>query len=513
MHAEVNPAKSRFLVGIVCLCLAVLSCEPPIRREVHLTLLSINDFHGALESTRKDRDSGRLLGGGAALATAINRKRLTNPEGTLLLDAGDTLHGTALSNLTEGRAVIEFLNLVGLDAAAVGNHEFDWGVGVLLERMEEANFPFLVANMTEKSTGTAPQWAKPYEVFEVQGVRVAVIGLSTVSTPETTLPSYVRDYDFLDPASIANRLVEEILPGQADLVVLLCHLGLFWGDGESSRGELAQVAKRVNGVAAIVAGHTHQLFAGKLSGIPTVEALASGAFLGRIDLVFDVDHRKVLSSQVRTQKILADSIEPDPDVEALVARYREDLDDLIQQVIGEADSAIARRAGGESAMGNLVVDGWHSQVDADFVFQNPGGIRSSFEAGPITFEDLYRVMPFDNTVVTVQMSGAEIETLLEQAVEENRFLEVAGLRYSVDRAQPVGSRVTITPPLEAERTYEVSINSFMAEGGDGLTILDRRPEARDTGLLQREILAEWIRGETAAGRKIQAKLDGRIEIR
>ena len=144
---------------------------PPV---VELTILATNDFHGALEQVDTERDSQRPIGGAPWLTSTIARERATNPEGTLVLDGGDLYQGTALSNLTDGRATIDVMNDAGFDAAAIGNHEFDWGVPVLRERIAQAAFPMLVANMRERATGELPFWAKPYVVIERKGVRVAV---------------------------------------------------------------------------------------------------------------------------------------------------------------------------------------------------------------------------------------------------------------------------------------------------------------------------------------------------
>ncbi len=505
MIYKIDRAKKAAILPIVWASLSLAGCS----HVVDLTILATTDFHGALEATRNDLDTGRPLGGADALVRAVREQRATNPDGTIYLDGGDSLHGTALSNFSQGGAVVELMNLAGLDASAVGNHEFDFGIDELLSRIDEADYPFLGANIVSKGDGKAPEWATPYKIFDLHGVRVGVIGLATVSTPITTLPSNVENLRFEDPAEAINRLVNQLVPSQADLVVVVGHLGVF-SSGTAVRGELADLAEGIQGVAALVGGHTHQLFAGELAGIPTIQAGEAGTALGRIDIAYNAKRRRVRSSRVEVLPLGAETFDV-PQVQELIAKYRKNVDGLMQEVIAVAEVTIERSRRGESAMGNLVTDAWRSQVDAEFVFQNPGGVRSSFDQGPVTYEDLYRVLPFENTVVMVDLTGAEIEELLLQGATAG-YLQVSGLRYTIDISRSPAEVVSTDPELEADRTYRVSINNFMAEGGDGLEILNRRPEAVDTGIAFRDVVAAWLRSETARGRKIQPLVDGRVRI-
>jgi 2',3'-cyclic-nucleotide 2'-phosphodiesterase/3'-nucleotidase len=492
-------------------CRAVLEPRLAPAEPVELTLLSINDLHGALEPVARDVQ-GRPLGGAAALAGLIAQERRANPQGTLLLDGGDFLEGSALSSLTEGRAVVDFLNHVGLDAAVVGNHEFDRGIDRLRARIRQASFPVLLANVVEKATGRAPPWATPYEVVERRGLRIAVIGLITRETPLVTLPDNVETLDFPDPAEVANRLIAELVPARADVVVLLCHIG-GWQDAATGAiaGEIADLAAAVRGADAIVAGHTHELIAGEIGGVPVVEALDDGSHLGRIRLHVDPATREVVGSEVRVLPVYAGVAPLDRRAAALVARHRREMAAALDEVVGEAAVELTAQYR-ECGMGNLVVDVVRERTGADLAFQNPGGVRASLAAGPIRYRDVFDVIPFDNTIVLVELTGAEVLTLLEQATDFAVFLHVSGLRYRIDGSRPPGSRVTVVPPLDAARTYRVAVNSFMAQGGDRLPLLAGRPEARDTGVLLRDALVDWIRKEDRAGRKIRAGVEGRVEL-
>lgn len=505
-----SAAGQQLLILALAAMLAAAGCQRG-PAEVTLTLLSINDFHGALESESRDPESGRPLGGAAALAATLAREAASNPDGTLLLDAGDSFHGSPISNLSQGRATLELMNLIGFDATAIGNHEFQLGVPVLEERIAQARFPFLSANLVEKESDRSPAWVEPYQIFERRGLRVAVIGLSDLDLVETTLPRNVAGYEILDPGPVARRLVARLVPAEADLAVLLCHVGLWAVPGRPETDEgLNQLA--TSGAAAIVAGHTHGHFTAKPHGVPAVEAEAQGRYLGRIDLVVDANERRVISSEVKTVPVFADAVDPDPRVVDLVARYRAEVDRVMKEVIGEAAVAIDRRHG-ESLIGNLFTDAIRQQIEADVVLQNPGGLRGSFAAGPITLEDVYRIVPFDNTIVLVELSGHELVELLDQAVGTTDYLHISGLSYAVDASHAAGSRITFAPPFDLDAVYRVAVNEFMAQGGDGLTLLAGRPEARDTGIPLRGAFTDWIRQQTAAGREITAGIDGRIQLR
>jgi len=509
-HA-LTAALALFLAG--CGATAPRTAYPPV---VEITILSTNDFHGALEQVDKERDTDRPIGGAAWVAATIARERATNPDGAIVVDAGDIYQGTALSNLTSGRATIDYMNAAGFDAAAIGNHDFDWGVPVLLDRIEQAEFPMLVANMREKKSGKPPTWAQPYVVVERSGVRVAVIGLITPDTPSTTLPANVEPYEFLDPAEAANALIPTIVPAKADIAVVVCHHGGGMDRDGNLTGEVVEMSEAIVGEAAVVGGHTHQIMHGKVDGVPVVEAGASGRYLGRIDLVVDRAARAVTESDVRVLTVYADSTAPDTTVATLVERYRAEVAPILDEVIGEAAVEIdaARR---ECGMGNFIADAMREASGVSFAFQNPGGVRAPLDEGPITYSEIYRVMPFDNTIVTMELSGAEVITLLEEAAGDGSFLHVSGLRYSLDVSRPKGDRVTVAAitggaPIIADTIYPVAVNNFMAQGGDSLPTIAKRAGSRETGILIRDAMAARIRGETKAGRAIASRAEGRIFI-
>lgn len=510
-------------VALTTAALWLLACAhapADLAPEVTLTFLETTDFHGAMETTAKDRGTDRPIGGAAYLAAVLTREEADNPDGTLLLDAGDIYQGSAISNLSQGRVSIDYMNLAGFDAAAVGNHEFDFGIATMEERMEQAHFPLLCANVVERASGEPPTWARPYALFTRHGVRIAVIGLITPETPKVTLPENVAHLEFQDPAPVANALIRELVPVEADLAVILCHIGGTQDhEGGPVEGEVEELAVGIEGEAAILGGHTHRTVTGTVGGVPVVEAGSLGRWVGRLDLRWNRRERAVVGASSEMITVFADSglagsVAPHPEVLAALEDYRREVAPVLDEVVGQAAvPLIAERA--ECPMGNWMADVVREAVVADIGLQNPGGVRSSIEAGPIRYADIYRVMPFDNTIVVARMSGAEVRAYLETSAARGSFLHASGLRYTVDYARPEGSRLTdlFLPDgsvLDPGREYRVAVNNFMAQGGDDLPVLQGLPTTTETSLLVRDAMLAACRTARSEGRALAPTIDGRI---
>lgn len=492
------------------LALAVAGCSLASPEPVRLTVLATADFHGALESSFREPESGRPLGGAAALAATVARERARNPEGTVLVDAGDTLHGTALSNLTEGRTSIDFFNLLAMDASVVGNHELDWGVETLRRRMGEARFPLLIANVEEAATGVPPAWARAYEIVERRGVRIALIGVTTESLPAEALAHHVEGLRFTDPVAAARAVLDELLPARADLAVVVCHCGLSEADVFGT--ELKELAAALPEAAVLVGGHTHEVEALRLSGVPTVQPGVGGRYLGRVDLRYDPRRKTVTGAETEMLPVDAEAVPPDPEAARRLEGYRAEVRSILDEEIGTAAVTLGQDADEECRLGNLLTDAVRARFGVDMAFQNALGVRAPIEAGTVRFGDVYRALPFDNTVVVMELTPAQIERMLGEAVEAGRLLYVSGLRYVVDLSLPMEERVRLVTKLQNERTYRIAVNNYMAQGGDNLASLETI-EGADTGVLLRDVLADHFRDRAREGEAVTAEIDGRIEIR
>ena len=356
-----------------------------------LRVIGHNDFHGRLQPEVYSWSEGKPIGGAAVLAAYYRQERAGFDGPTITLDAGDVMQGTPISNLTQGRSTIDFFNHLGVDAAAIGNHDFDWTIPVLQQRIQQARFPWLSANIYDAGRDTRPAWAPGTVMLERDGVKIGIIGLSTERTPEVTMAVNVKDYNFRSGAAEIDRYVPELRRQGADFVIVTAHAGLMCDTGmRNCRGEVVDWARRVtNKPDLIVAGHTHGLVNTVESGIPIVIAQDYSKKYSVIDLEKSADGKTQV--RVRDQPTtVADKVRPDSAMAALVARYEQEIGPQVHRVIATL-AAPLRRGGGEYALGHLVADAQRAAAGAQVAIMNNGGIRTDLEAGPLTFSELYQL--------------------------------------------------------------------------------------------------------------------------
>jgi 2',3'-cyclic-nucleotide 2'-phosphodiesterase (5'-nucleotidase family) len=485
-----------------------------------LTLLEITDFHGSLIQSQRDRATNRPIGGAAALAAWVARERAKNPTRTILLDGGDWMQGTPISNLNFGRPVIGLMNRLGTDASATGNHEFDWSVDTLYARMREARFQPLGANWVMKDGGRRAPDVAPWTILERDGMRIGVIGLLTDGTATVTLPQNVKAYTFPEGGPIARALADSVRAAGADMFVVVGHLP---GSSDSTgtvRGELADVARAVSGpdgAIAVLGGHSHNRLSGVVDGTPVLIAGALGTTLGRIDFVIDRAAHRPIPEETRRQLIttFADDPEPDSTIAAFVDSVNARLLPITSRVLGRSRDALTRNRQGESSLGDWVADVMRASVGADFAFQNPGGLRADLDAGDVTMGDVYEVMPFDNQVATVTLTGAQVLDLLEHGVSPTTCVQMSGLSVVYDPERPRGERVLeVRLPggkrLDPAGRYRVATNDFMAQGGDGFTMIAKGEGLDLPGVLVRDALIADVEKHGKANVPFEAPTPGRI---
>ncbi len=485
-----------------------------------LTLLEVTDFHGALLGGAKDKASGRAIGGAATLAAYIARERAKNPDGTLLLDGGDWMQGTPISNLNFGRPVIALMNRMGVDASTIGNHEFDWSVDTLRTRMREARFQPLGANWVNRSDGKRADNVAPWTILERGGMRIGVIGLLTDETASVTLPKNVEAFRFPAGGPIARGLIDSCRAAGADLVVVVGHLPGSVDSTGAVKGEIAEVARAVggpNGAIAVLGGHSHNRLSGVVDGVPVIISGALGQTLGRIDLVIDRATHRPIAEETRRQLLttFADDVKPDPTIAAFVDSVNHDLLPITSRVLGTSRDALTRNRLGESSLGDWVADVMRAAVGADFAFQNPGGLRADLDAGEVTMGDVYEVMPFDNQIATVTLTGAQVLDLVEHGVSPTTCVQLSGMSLVYDPARPHGERVLeIRLPngkrIDPGAKYKVATNDFMAQGGDGFTMIARGEGLALPGVLVRNALVADMERRGKAGQPLVAATPGRI---
>jgi 2',3'-cyclic-nucleotide 2'-phosphodiesterase (5'-nucleotidase family) len=465
--------RTRRVLALACLlCAFWLSAQS----RTEIVVMHTNDLHGQLLPRNGE-------GGIAELGTVIQ-----NNHPDLMLDAGDRFTGTLLNDEFEGEPMIQALNLIGYHAAAVGNHEFDYGLGPLRERTRQANFPFLTANL---DTGI-PEIRK-FVIIPVKGIRFGVIGLTLEDLLGSAHPDKVRTVNVKDVVrSLAETLPE--VRRLSDFVILVTHL---------NESEEKRVAAAFPEVRLIIGGHDHSVIGPVWLGNTLVAKTgSSGRNVGRVDLEFEGTGLKSMVPRVIPVKDVA----PDPDIKAALLPFEAKVADKMSLVVGEATDDMVKSDISESALANHIVDAFRATGKTDVAFHNIGGIRAGLSRGPITWGRVFEVLPFQNFLFKLKLTGTQIKRVLD-----HNFIAVSGLRVRFDLRKPVGRRlVQVTmadgSPLEDERLYSVTTNDFVVAGGDGFLEFAEGRDIENTGIVLRDVFIEYIRSHTV----ITAERDGRV---
>jgi 5'-nucleotidase len=411
------------------------------------------------------------------------------------------------SNLFEGAPVIRFYNALGVDAAAVGNQEFDYGPegtdksvpvdpgddpqGALKARAAEARFPFLAANIVDDA-GASPDWLKRARLIERDGVRIGIVGAATVLTPETTVRANLRGLHFLDPVepvrSVAERLRRE---GKADVVILTAHSGGGCKDNSDpddlsscEDGELFKILRALpRGLIDVaIGGHTHKGIAKRVNGTLVLQAYSRGKSVGWATVpVGEPDEEPRIGGLANVQlpsRFLGKEIQPDEGIEKLLAPEIERVRSIKQTPLGAStEAAIPGAYGGESPLGNLVTDILRSAIPgAEIGLTNGGGLRAPLPAGPLNYGHVFEVMPFDNRLAKITTDGATVRRMVELGRSgRHGNLSWSGLAFAA-RDCEVGAIEAAGEPLVPMRIYHVVTNDYLAAGGSGFDHVGLKPE-------------------------------------
>lgn len=475
---------------------------------VKLTVLHLNDTHGhIIPYVDKSIDDSKPVSGAAYLSKMIQEQRAANPDGTLLLSAGDMFQGTPISNLFHGRPVIEIMNYLKYDAMTLGNHEFDWGQDVLRQITSSSHFPVLSANITDGG-GKCFDRVKPSILITRKRIPIGIIGFTTTEAEYTSKPGNLAGLSIAPPENVAPRLIKDLRSRGAALIIVLSHLGL-----DADR----QLARKVKGIDIIVGGHSHTAIRNPIveSGTIITQAGSYGVYLGVLDIVFDPVRKKIVSHTEKNALRLVSAgpgTQSDPAVAKIIDSYETQVKSEFSKVIGTSSVDLTRQLHHESTLADLITDAMRASSGADISFYNAGGIRADVPSGPITLEKLFTVLPFDNLLVTVKLTGEQIRGLLEQSITSEKGLQVSGLQVEYDLSRSPGSKVlSVTvgeKALDPTALYSVAINDFLAAGGDRYKIF-REGKEPVFGSEVRDVVVDYIRAHSP----IDTKVQGRIVIK
>ena len=542
--------RARAVLSTLVLALAAAGCATAPQEPITLNLVAINDFHGNLEPskytyTSASGQSETLRAGGIeALSGALAAWRQEDQD-LLFIGAGDLIGASpALSSMWADEPSIEAMNLLGLRVSSVGNHEFDQGRKELLRQQhggcdsprpnkacklapdfKGARFTYLAANVLDKATGKP--FMPAYRIETVKGVKVGIVGVVLQDTASVAMSSAIAGLDFIGEAEAINRTLPRMRAEGAQVILALVHEGGRTDESPEQpnckglTGGVVDIVKKLDpAIRLVITGHSHQGYLCQVDGRVVTQADAAGHLLSRIALKVDPKSGAVADIDVRNVVMDPAKFTADPRIAAYLANVKERSRAALARPLGKLGSAVvARKANdaGEAPLGNLVADAIVAATRDQGVqigFMNMGGIRKDLETADgqvATFGNAQAVLPFGNTLVVMDLSGAQLRRLLEQqwdrpSSSSATILQVSqGFTYTWDASRPVGSRVLPGSlklngaPIEDGKTYRVVANNFLAEGGDNIPEFAKGTNRVDTQLVDLDALSDFIAKNPGAG--------------
>jgi 5'-nucleotidase len=548
-------------------CLSFAQETPP----VHVVVVGTTDVHGWFAG---HRDASPPYGGLPLLASYVDALRAANGGRVVVVDSGDVFQGTLESNYFEGKPLVDAYNAIGYSAVAIGNHEFDYGpagreksvprepgddpLGALKERVAQAKFPFLSANITEKATGKTPAWLKRSAIVSVGGVKVGIIGLTTPDTPVTTMPPNVAALSFNDPVKAAVDEAASLRAHGADAVIVIAHMGGRCKDmsdvNDVASCEPNHEAMRFldalpkGTIDAYFAGHTHSQMRQVIDGVPTLQALNYSREFSMLDLWIDPAQHHVTRSDLRPLTMICGqvfeksstcdpklvpagtplvprvfegkTIAADAKMAALLKPYEEQVAAKKSEPLGVRTTAeFTHSYLQESSLGNLLADLMREATGADIAFMNAGGIRANLPKGDLKYGDVFEVSPFDNFPATVTLTGAQVTEMLRITSDGKRgTLQPSGVRYTFDASKSGGDRLVSVnmatgDPIDPTKLYKVVVPDFLVSGGEGLGALMKQvPADRKSVDLNQPMRDFFVAGLKKHKEPLAPKMEGRITV-
>jgi len=508
-----------------------------------LTVFFTNDIHGGIVPQRAEflnPDFPPTLGGGPSVAAILKGARAqaeADNAATLMIDGGDVYQGTLVGTESKGMAVVEYMNKIGYDASVPGNHEFDLGKDVFIEMVKASEFSWIAANIYDTETGERWEWVKPWTIVERNGLRIGITGVTTTGTAAMSFAKNIAGLEFRNEILALEETVAELRRQNVDLVVSIGHVALPYDPREgyeelkkktyeqvtnSRYVNSMEIAHFVEGIDILLGGHLHkgyeQVWEDPKNHTICLQNYANGGNLGWIEFEIDQETRTIAGYNYVADNnsmllLQQEQFWPDSEMQSFVDEKIDEYEKDFRDVIGITRKGLSRSSTGEGVMNNLVCDAMIASVEGgQFGFLNFGGIRAEIQAGPITKEDVFRVMPFDNEITSFKATGAFIKGIIERKLNGGgRGLVIGGANVVFNRNLPNGERVVSVMidgvELEPDEMYTVVTTDYLMGGNSGLTMLRTIPRTRVnfTGKLLRNAIEEYI----AANTPLNLQTDGR----
>lgn len=471
-----------------------------------ITIIHTNDTHSRLVGDK-------TYIGFAKIAALIKQAKAENPN-TLVLDAGDTLHGMPIVNISKGENAIKVLEAAGFDYMTLGNHDFNYGKDRLLELKAMTTVGMISANILDKD---GKNLFTPYVIKEMNGIKVGIFGLTSPETYNKTSPANVIGLTFENPIETAKKMVQE-LDSKTDLIIGLVHLGLDKGSEFTSE----KLAQEVAGIDVIIDGHSHTLLK---EGLTVNNTLIAQTFehdknLGKVEIT--LQNKKVTNKTAKLINVSeTTNVAADEEITKLIDKINADNAPTFAKVLTNTDIYLdgvrANVRAKETNLGNLSADAVRAASGADIGFVNGGNIRVELQPGDITFGKLAELFPFGNTVQVKKITGEDLVKVLEISVQaypetQGGFLQVSGMKFEFDPSKPAGSRVTMVEvggaKLDKAKYYTVAINDFLGIGGDGYDVFKKYPIHSEVGTYE-EVFAQYLNSNGTKG----SEVSGRISVK
>lgn len=446
---------------------------PPSAKPSQLTVLYTNDEHGWMEGASKGQGADNLLG------LWRDREGYTPDDSTIILSGGDNWTGPAISTWFQGQSMVEVMNAMGYAASTIGNHEFDFGLDVLKQRISKANFPYVSANVRYKRDNSTPTdlGIQPYVVVDKKSLLVGITGLTTYDATTTANPAYTKDFTFMNYEAALREVVPQMRAAGAEIILVAAHV---------CPEELVQLADAIRDldIAFLGAGHCELPYSKLEGNTVIVTGKPHFAGYGYASLEYDpsTQQTKILRYGLAENK----GGTADQTVSDIITHWEQETDAQLSVQIGYLKQPLLSSSSGMRA---LVVESWlFGYPTADVAITNSGGFRDDLKAGPVTLADVINVMPFDNVIVDIKLTGQQ----LTQVLNTNTSAVVGGAHRS--STQWVLNKTG--QALDPEKTYTVLVNDFMYNGGDNYTLLAKfDPQGENTGISWRQPVIDWIRAQ------------------
>ncbi len=487
---------------VLFLSLSVVSSSGMAAMETSatFTILHFNDFHAQVLPFKKDFNDRETNAGIARLVYEIKKHKKQN---TLLMVGGDILQGTPFSTIFKGEESFSMLNHL-IDYMVLGNHEFDYGQENLQKLIKMSRFKIFSSNVIYQNG--APYFRETHFIHKMNGIKLGIFGLTTQETYITTHPKNVQGLKFLDEIPTARKMVSQLKQQGAKIIIALNHIGY--------RNDIA-LARAVPGIDVIVGGHSHTLLENgvRINQTLITQAYAYGLYLGVIKLVVSLRTGKLLQSHASVVKITPRTPE-DSETLKMVKYYNARLDGSLNRVIGETqvflDGNRETVRVRESNLGNLIADVIKNASRAEIAFMNGGGIRAAIQKGKITVGDVIKVLPFNNTIYTMRITGAALLNVLKKSAgkahDDGGFLQVSGGLVIKLKNNRLVSVLFNRQPIVPSRYYTVAVSDFLAAGGDGYSEFQNGLNTTPTGITLSDALINFITKTS----RVHPVLEGRI---